>query len=213
MDDKDKPADGAAPPQSADAPAAAAEPDKGKDTTPSTGQPAAAPEAAQAPAAEPAPAATPQPAPPAEAPPAAAPEESPDGIEKALHQVLAQQLAPAFGLLDRLIAMPNEEVKLKAREIKAMLMRLLGEDGPLASGAGNGTMASKEDVGALVQQEVEKQLKKAMDAVPTLRKGLAPIGRPADGGGDDEVIKAFEKLEPSAKLRTLLTIEHGRRDA
>lgn len=198
MDDKDKPADGAAPPQSADAPAAAAEPDKGKDTTPSTGQPAAAPEAAQAPAAEPAP---------------AAPEESPDGIEKALHQVLAQQLAPAFGLLDRLIAMPNEEVKLKAREIKAMLMRLLGEDGPLASGAGNGTMASKEDVGALVQQEVEKQLKKAMDAVPTLRKGLAPIGRPADGGGDDEVIKAFEKLEPSAKLRTLLTIEHGRRDA
>ena len=74
-------------------------------------------------------------------------------------------------------------------------------------------MASKEDVGALVQQEVEKQLKKAMDAVPTLRKGLAPIGRPADGGGDGEVIKACEKLEPSAKLRTLLTIEHGRRDA
>ena len=206
MDDKDKP-EGAA------VPAAAAEPDKGKETAASPEQPTAAPEAAQAPAADPAPTASPEPAPPAEAPPAAAPERAPDGIEKALHQVLAQQLAPVFGLLDRLIAMPNEEVKLKAREIKAMLTRLLGEAGPLASEAGNGSMTAKEDVGEMVQQEVEKQLKKAMDAVPTLRKGLAPVGRSADGGGDEEVIKAFDKLDPSAKLRTLLTIEHGRRAA
>jgi len=75
MDDKEK---------GADAPAAAAEPEKGKETAASPDQPAAAPETAQAPAADPAPAASPEPAPPAEAPPAAAPDEAPGGIEKAL---------------------------------------------------------------------------------------------------------------------------------
>ena len=39
---------------------------------------------------------------------------------------------------------------------------------------------------------------------------MATVGEPVNGGSDKEVIKAFEKLDPSAKLRTLLTIEHGR---
>ncbi|MFA5138341.1 MAG: HK97 family phage prohead protease [Elusimicrobiota bacterium] len=131
-----------------------------------------------------------------------------DEVSKALTSRMSAMLEPVLMLMEKLSGQVGEEAKPLAKQIKAMLLTLAGKP-PAAQGPAEAAAVSKQDVAALVSAEVQKQLKKTLDEIPTLRKGLVS----QEGGGRDEteeVMKAFGKLDPSDKLRTLLKLEHGR---
>lgn len=188
---------------------------------PNKGAPAPAADPAKPAASAPTPSQPPAEAPkaPPATPPAATPEQPKDqmaGMMKMFEKMAAQALAPLLAKLDQIASMGDDKMKGMAQEAKGMVQALMTQDAsPTASKEDGGASASQPptqpDMSSAVAAEVSKQVKKALDDIPSLRKGMVP-----DGNGQkpeanaEEIMKAFEKLDPSDKLRTLLTVQHSR---
>ncbi|MFA5034118.1 MAG: HK97 family phage prohead protease [bacterium] len=142
--------------------------------------------------------------------PAAEPQAELAGMMKMFEKLAGQAFVPLLAKLDQIVSAGDAKVKGMALEAKTMVEAMLSHNAP-AMAKQDGAGAAQPDVASVVASEVSKQLKKAIDDIPTLRKGLSPDGDGRKPGADgEEVLKAFEKLDPSQKLRALLSVQHSR---
>jgi len=144
-------------------------------------------------------------------PPAEAPQPEMAGMMKMFEKLAGQALTPLLAKLDQIAVVGDAKVKGMAMEARSMIEAMLPNAPPAAMAKAESAGAAQPDVASVVASEVSKQLKKAIDEIPTLRKGLSPDGDGRKPGVDgEEVLKAFEKLDPSQKLRALLSVQHSR---
>lgn len=148
-------------------------------------------------------------------------------LTKAGHATLTALLVK----LDMISEAGDAKVKALVVEAKAIVQDMMSRNPSPAAGAAAKGSDLAEGAGRVEQPaaapvpsappvadakavavEVSKQLTAVLDRYPTLRKGLVPAGGKGEGGkegSEEEVIKAFDKLEPSDKLKALLTVEHA----
>ncbi len=114
-------------------------------------------------------------------------------------------LAPAFFLLDKLIA-TGGEAAATAQQIKAILSAMSESSAALspATPAATSKAVSPEDIARMVSGEVKKQIESALKTMPTVRKGLV-----AHDPEPEDVKKTYESLSPEKKLKVALALQQA----
>ncbi len=144
---------------------------------------------------------------PGEPEPAVPPDPAPAAAEaqKALSGPVRMMMAPAFFLLDKLIA-TGGEAAATAQQIKAILSAMSESSSALspATPAPTSKAMSPEDIAKMVSGEVKKQIESALKTIPTVRKGLV-----SQDPEPDDVKKTYESLSPEKKLRVALALQQA----
>ena len=144
---------------------------------------------------------------PVEKDPAATPDPTPAAVEteKALSSPVRMMLAPAFFLLDKLIAEGGGSAAT-AQQIKAILVAMSESSAALSpvTPAPTSKALPPEDIAQMVSGEVKKQVEAALKTIPTTRKGLV-----AQDPEPEDVRKTYENLSPDKKLKVALALQQA----